>query len=497
MGLLSKILSGLGLELNLPENYKPTQTNSTNSPIQFTQKDYKVITEVVSKYLEVSRDYQKFYKEIERVRETYIAEVILDQFTFDTLTPDVSSDNIIEITPNIDNPELAKALEDFQLRFDIDRLVQDITPDLIAFGSYTLKPIIEEGQGIVEIKDDYLPYEVIPFYKGTDLEFYLKLDDKGKPNFYYNPTDFVVFFVNARRIRLRLGKGFLSYFSEEERKKLPSFLKIGTPLFTSGVIKKIKELDLLEKLVPASQIQLLSKGNVVGVYVSPTMSPEEASDFAKQLERKLNSLGVSVDKDLDQLSIVEILKGAGRIKVIPVTSEKGQITKLDYKPEESSNLLDSIQDLRQVILTSVGIPPELVFNSGDSTKNEILKRYSRYYRKLKYIQKAIVDGLRELTLIHLINKGISVTPEDFSIRFTNSIINIDDLDKIEYAVTITQNLSDIHRFVNDLQSDENLSQYVNTEGFAEYLNNELSKIGLDSLIQLPGEEQDYEANPTT
>jgi len=490
MGLLSKILSGLGLDFypELNEQVNTTSYQPKQDQVKFDKSDFRIVSELVSKYLEVTKNFQGFYKEIERVRETYIAEVILDQFTFDALTPDVSSDNIIDIVPNIDSKEIEKGLEDFQEKINVDRLVQDITPDLIAFGTYTVKPVIEEGEGLVEIKDEELPYEVIPFYKGTEIEFYLKLNEKGQPEF-YQPYEYVTFFVNARRIRVRIDKSIIRNLPQDKLDKIPTFLKVGTPLFTTGVIKKIKELDLLEKLIPASKIQMLSKGNVVGVYVPPSMSPDEALSFAKQLERKLNSLGISVDKDLDQLSITEILKGAGRIKVIPVTSEKGQVTKLDYKPEEPNDLLNSIQDLRQVILTSVGIPPELIFNTGNNTKGETLKRYSRYLRKLKYIQKAIVDGLRELVMLHLINKGISVTPEDFSVRFANTLVNIDDLDKIEFQVTVAQNLSDLNRFVQDLGQDDNLSQYVDYEGFAEFLNQELTKIGLDKVIKLPGEEQ--------
>jgi len=487
MGLMSKILLGFNFFSSNKENKELKQNDSNSISFKELESDFRVLSELYAKYLEVSKNYQRFFKEIEEIKETYIAEIILDQITYDVLTPDVSSDNIIEISPNRDDEELKEVLKEFEEIHNIDQLVLDITSDLVAFGSYTLRPIVREGEGIVEIVDDVRPGEVIPFYKNQEIQFHLKIDEKGKLSI-HEPTEYVTFFVNARRLRLELDKRYLSYIEKEKREKLPAFVKIGSPLFTIGVIKKIKELNLLEKLVPASKIHYLSKGNIVGVYVPPSLDPKEAFEYAKKIERKINSLGVAINKDLDQLSIVEILKGAGRIKVIPITNEKGQLTRLEYKPDEPSDLLNSIQDLREIILTSVGIPPELIFNTGNNTKGEILKRYSRYLRRLKYIQKAIINGIRELILIHLINKGLSVTPSDFTVRFANSLVNVDDLDKLEFQQATTQILSDVKRFVDELSEDEKMQEYVNVEGFAEYLNTELSKVGLDSLIHLPGEE---------
>jgi len=486
MSLIGKILSGLGI--NIFQNQVSHQPEEAKTLKVKNDFNFRELNELLSTYFQINRNYTQYYKEISRIKEIYIAEIILEQLAFDVLTPDISSQNIIEIVPNIDNKELKDALKEFEEIHNIDQLVSDIIQDLIAFGSYPLRLVIEEGKGIVEIIDDLEPYEVIPFYRNQELEFYLRLDEYGNPEI-HSPHEFVVFLIDAKRIKLKLDKRYLYYIEQKKGKQFPRYIKVGSPLFSPGVIKKIKELDLLEKLIPASKINTLSKGNVVGVYVPPSMSPEEALEFAKKIERKLNALGIGINKDLDQLSITDILKGAGRIKVIPVTNEKGQVVKIDYKPEEPSDLLDVIQNLREVILTSIGIPPELIFNTGNSTKGEILKRYSRYLRKLKYIQKAIVNGLKELVLIHLVNKGLSVTPKDFSVRFTNTLVNVDDLDKLEFQQATTQILTDIKRFVDELKQDEELSQYVNNEGFVEYLNNELTKVNLDKLIQLPGEEK--------
>ena len=481
MGIFSKL--GLLFGGNKDQT---TESNINNSDNLMSLRDYRVLAELLSSYLSVSKDYIGFCKEIDKIKDTYIAEIILEQITNDVLAPEVSSDNIVEIVPNIDDEKLEKELKEFENRFNIDQLIMDITPDLIAYGEYTLRLVVEDGEGVVEIIDDVYPGKVIPFYRRQDIQFYLELDNYNKPVI-HQPSDFVKFFVSFKRIRLRLDKRLFSDLNIGDF-ELPSSVKLGSPLFTPGIIKKIKELNLLEKLIPASKIQTLSKGNVIGVYVPPQMDPKEALNYAKELERKLNALGVAIDKDLDQLSIVEILKGAGRIKVIPVTSEKGQITKLDYKSDEPTELLSSIEDIRRVILSSVGIPPELVFNTGDNTKGEILKRYSRYLRKLKYIQKAIVNGIKELIIIHLINKGITVTPSDFSVRFTNSLTSIDHLDNLEVQQATVQILSDIKRFIDDLKDD--MEDYIDRENFARFLNREMTRIGMDAIIVLPGEEKD-------
>ena len=450
--------------------------------------DKRTIIDLISAYESTTRDLRGYYKQIEEIKDTYIAEIILEQISYDVITPDVSGDPIVSIAPTTDDKRISDALEELTQRVDIDQLIMDIIDDLIAYGEYTIKPVVEEGEGVVDIIDT-TPGEVVSFYENQELAFHLRTNPDTGQYTIHEPHEYVKFYISSKRIKLKLPGKLTKYVREKERASIPEYIRLGSPLFTPGKIKKIKQLNLLEELIPAIQVQSISRGSLLGVYVPPSMEPKEALDYARRLENKINNVGVGINRDMDRISVAEIIKSATYKKVIPITSEKGQVTEIHDSRKDAFDILSPINDLREVILTSVGIPPELVFNTerGEGRRSEILKKYSRYFRKLKYIQKSIINGLKELVRIHLANRGIYNVKNSFTIRFNNFLINIDDLDKLEFQQATAQILSDIKRFIDELE--DNYSDYIDKEKFIEYINSELTKVGLDPIIRLPGEER--------
>ena len=448
----------------------------------------KTLMDLIAAYESSTRDIRKFYKQIEEIKNTYIAEIILEQIIYDVITPDESSSSVISISPTTDDREVKEALDELQERVNIDQLVMDIIDDLISYGEYAVKPIVEEGKGIVDIEDTK-PGEVISFYRNQDLMFHVRIDPDTGKYYLHEPGEYVKFYVSSKRIRLELPGELVRYIRERKGIDIPRYVRLGSPLFTPGRIKKIKQLNLLEDLIPAIQIQSMRKSSVLGVYVPPSMPPKEALEFARKLEEKINDIGIGVNTNIEHITVTDILRSATYKKVIPVTSEKGQVTEIHDPKRDVFDILEPIENLREVILSSVGIPPELIFNTSrsESRRAEILKRYSRYFRKLKFIQMSILEGIRDLVRIHLVNRG--VTSDDFVVRFNNSLINVDDLDKLEFQQATVQILSDIKKFVDEISSDEFYKDYIDREQFIIYMNNELSKVGLDPILKLPGEEE--------
>jgi hypothetical protein len=213
-------------------------------------------------------------------------------------------------------------------------------------------------------------------------------------------------------------------------------------------------------------------------------------EAAKRMEGLLNKK-VGVDTERGQLTLENIMTSAGRLKVIPIFGDKGELRKFDYKQDEPDELLASVNDIRKVICDSVGIPYELIFVSDTVSKGELLRRYARYVRKLKSIQFAIADGIRQICYIHLTNKGINFVPDDIKVDFKNKLVEIDNLNKLEFLDTTVGMLKNAKDFIVDLMSEDSpLKGYIRVTVFKDFINEQLSLVGLRGLIDETPEEKE-------
>jgi hypothetical protein len=389
-------------------------------------KNYQVAAAYSTIYTKVERYRKDIIIEVEKLRDFYLTDVIVNQFADDALSPDVVTNEILTVYS--DNESINKELQWLEAEvIDFDDLAIGITPDLISYGEYTLATRIEAGEGLLDLSDTVEQDKVIPLDKNGDIQGYL-VQEKGKL-FVKPPSDFVKFSLSSKKIRIDLYQEFSHLKDKDELKKIPRYIRIGKSLLYP-VRAKIKELELLEQLVPATKLSKLSQGTVVGLQVPPAYDIEKAMEAAKRMEGILNKK-IGVDAGTGQLTIENIMSSAGRLKVIPTFGDKGSIQKFDYKQDEPDELLSSVNDIRKVICDSVGIPYELIFVSDTVSKGEILRRYARYVRKLKNIQRAISEGIRQICYIHLTNKNISFTEDDIKIDFKNKLVEIDNLNKLD------------------------------------------------------------------
>lgn len=501
----------------------------------YDPKDYRVASALAATYMKVSDSRKKLIRDVDRMRSFYLVDVIITQITEDALAPEIGTGYVLEASSN--NPEIQKEIDLLEEKFDFDQLAMSITPDLLAYGEYTLEAKIkanprsnnvphdpqsatqakmtkgdenklneeiemEDDYGLDEIKDTVDQGSVVAISKWNHIEGYVVSDGKGQI-VWKEPADFIKFSLSSTRVRIDLFKEFgLKNIPEKWAEKLPRFVRVGKSVIYP-IIAKLKELELLEALVPATKLSKLSQGSLIGVSVPAGMDIERAMDVAKQMEQLINKK-VGVDPVLGELTIENIMSVAGRIKTIPQFGDKGQLSKMDYKPDEPDELLSSLTDIRKAILTSVGIPYELVFGGEDSKKGEILKKYARYLRKLKNIQKSIEEGIRQIIYIHLANKGIDFKTDDIKVEFMNKLIEVDNLDKLEFMDTTVGLLDNVKKFVLEINDTPATAGRVNVEALLQFLNDQLNVIGFTNIIKVdpkdtkpqPDATQDYvDTNP--
>lgn len=440
-------------------------------------KDFQVTSALSSIYSKIVTHRTEIVREVQRVRHFYISQVILDQFAEDALSPDVATGDILEVTS--EDKKIKQSLDDFDAKFGWDRIVNDFKEDLLSYGEYTLGIELSKTDGITKINDDVEQERVVAITEHGEIVNYLVMDDRNRPTL-ESPDKFVKFMLGRNKIRVNLQEDpiFKAAFRNNKLKGVPRFVRVGRSVLWP-IISKIKELELLEQLIPASVLTKLSAGTIIGVTVAAAMNVDDAFEACKKVEQLLNKK-IGLDVNTKELTVENIMNSAGRMKAVPVFGDKGQLQRFDYKPEEPENLLSSVEDIRRTILSSVGIPYELIYG-GDESKGAILKRYARYIRKLKAIQSGIVEGVRTMAYFHLINSGHSLKEDDITITFRNKLVQVDVLDELEFLDTTVGMIRGVFEFFVE---DEMMQKVTRKEPFLKWMDEKVAVLGLKDVVDI-------------
>lgn len=436
----------------------------------------------------ISRTKQGIIKGVDDFGDNWLVDALVQQLTDDSLTPDITTGDILDIQSR--NRKVKKELEYLDEKFGFDTLITDFVPDMIRYGEYTYSTKIDKSKGLTDIYDDVDQTKVIAMTKLGVLENFLTRtdvsDDREKIQL-VKPGNFIMFTLSGKRLRLDLHEEFggaetFKKVMVQLQKKIPRYVRIGRS-FIYPVIDKIKELRLLETLVPASKLYKLAQGSVIGVTVPGNMAPDDAYKVCKKVESLINK-SVAIDQTNDVLSVQDILATAGRTRVVPnFGGDRGYMNKMDYKMDEPEDMVASIRDIRESICTSFGVPSELIFNNDGSQKGELLKRYARYLRKLKSIQKGVVSGVRHMVEVHLVNKGIDYRQSDIQIEFRNKLIEIDNIDSLEFTDTSVNMIKNVKEFLSELAGEEfDFSKNIDKDKVTKFLNDQMKIAGMVGMM---------------
>jgi hypothetical protein len=495
-------------------------------------KDFYTLTAYSSIYARVSDKLKEVIETVDGIRYFYLVEVMLNQITEDALAPKIGDDDIFKFS--CQKEDIQKELDDLKKRLGLDQLIENIAPDLLAYGEYTLKTKIgtskkpvkndlkggdskfipKAGKGIIDVKDIVDQGTVVSLTQDGVTEGYIVYDEERGRVEIKEVADYIKFSMGGTRIKIETSKILPVGTARNPQVKeiidnIPRFIRMGKSVLYP-VIPKIKELEILEKLIPATKINKLSQGNLVGMNLPENYNLEEAEEAVRRIESMVNKK-ISVDPVANEITVESILSTAGKTKVIPLFGDKGRLDQMDFRDNEPDDLLGSAKEIRELILDSVGIPSELVFKSDGDTKAEVLKRYAKYLRKLKKLQKTISQGIKQIAFIHLANKDIPFKEEEIEVVFNNNLVEIDNLDKLEHADVTLSLLGNVRDFFNDMVEEESpYKDNINLDKVTEYLEENLSTIGMADAIltkkeggakadpdAVQNDDVDSKGNPTT
>ena len=92
-------------------------------------------------------------------------------------------------------------------------------------------------------------------------------------------------------------------------------------------------------------------------------------------------------------------------------------------------------------------------------------------------------GLKQLALIHLVNKGYSnVNMDSIEVKFANSLVNVEDLDKIEFIDALVSTLGNLVGTAKEISEATNAA--INGEALSSFLTRYLKVVNLENLFKM-------------
>jgi len=449
-------------------------------------KDDNPITKVNLSILKQQESLSKHFKEIDDIKDFYLSEMMISRIIDDALNPIGGEDEIFKVTVKNDdgsvNEIATQEINNFKKEFNIEKIITDISPDILAYGPHYLRLDVntidsdKTLKGIVNIHDDVDPKNIIPVWRDNRIIYYNVIKD-GKiirePAYKYA---FFGYSTSRKKVKIELNDEDVVYFRTAEGILRP-------------VLQNLKTLYLLEGLVYINLIKKASKQDILGVNIPDSVKPDEAVQIAKTYEKLVNKSINSIEFNFDEVkeTLEQILQHTNTIKVVPNWSDKGQVEKIDFGVfDDLDDLFEKIEDTRNIILQTNGFPPSVFEN--DVSRMDLIQNSVRYSKKLKTFQSSIKNSLAQLFLIHLVNCGYDVNMKNIEVQFLN-VVNLNDLEKIEFLNMTIDMMSNINEFVQSFaENADDLGVNVDQTVIIDFYNKTFEKMFGKTIFKLQNQE---------
>ena len=428
----------------------------------------------LTNYLSPSSQKIRILRELNRFRDFWLAEAIISALSGDVLSVSPSGE-CVTISYTGDNSKIQDAIEQLQKQVDIDYALSNLIYDLAWYGEYNLDIKTDPSKGVVGLQESsrLAPWNTYSIWDATGTQpKYILINGKA-----VDAGNYLVLSLPPRssftlppRVRIKglknTGKGY--------------WFRSGTPILKPA-LPKLRELYLMEIAIPGARLLNLLSPKYVGIQVPPGLPVDKVEGLLERYDNMLNrNLKIARTGYLE----IEDLLGKGvYVKSVPVAGDKGQITTIDLTDSRYGSMVDELQDVRKAVCIAVGVPPSYILGEEGLGRQDALKQYVRYARKVRMITQELGRGLKELVKKHLAILGYK-TPEDtIKVQFTHSI-NIEELDRVEYEDTL---FSTISNTVSSLKGLEDSGVRVTPDTLKAYLQNKLGSLGLSVEEVPPGE----------
>lgn len=405
---------------------------------------------------------QEFIFLSNELRKFYIYNTLLDVITDDVLNPNLNGE-ILEITT--DREDIKEHIDELVENIDLDWHLSDVVRDTLDYGDYALGLETEKGSGVVKLNDTVDQLNILAMYEGSRPSKFL-LMKKGQ-FVLAESFEYAHFLAGSKKLRYQI-ENVARYHSpdsstgippvdrstipDELRKELPDYIRVGEPMFR-GMASKIRDLQLLEQLMPATKLNQLTMSQFISVKMPNSVDPKDVMEVLHKYEDLLN-VPVGINVESARITLAEILSATQKTRVIPDFSDgKGQLNSLQLRGNQTiDDILNAVKDIREVITTSLGIPPSVLFGSLENRAAD-LRKYSRYVKRIQVLRRSIVRAVEHIILVHLAFCDVEATKQDFKVSFKNSLIDVAELENMELEDSKQAMIRNSMQLVNAIQAN--------------------------------------------
>jgi hypothetical protein len=420
------------------------------------------IAKLYTSFVECGRYKEQIYRAIQELEEYTLPTMIIEIMKDDVLSPNEATGEIFQISS--DNKKYDAVLKGMESRLRLDAVINDICADLLLYGEYPLK-VYTNLERVESLEELMIPYGIVPVFQGLEIVKYLVKTGGTWGQFgggvrQVSPGDYIMFLRNPKKMRV-IPSEYNAYLAR-------GTLKVGRSIFPLQTLEKIKALSVMEMLIPVSRLLQLDRNTVLGVRLGQQMQLKQALSACREYERFLNTRVTSTAS----LDINQVINNIGKYKVLPILGDKGTVEEMPVNPPEMGDLND-IVDMRNQVVSSVGLPPSYVFGETGATSMESLKSYVRYLRKLESVQSCLKEGLKHLGLVELFLNGFTeATKDDVDVTFSN-IVSIANIERLEFLDILVSLLGNYTNFIGTLKEIEGASDYISTVDMLQFVRSKL------------------------
>lgn len=425
---------------------------------------------------------QELFRTLDSVKNNDVVQTILDVILDDGFSHDVKCDlfDIAYLSGDEEDREADEMITE-ELNLDMKALhfqevIENILDDSIFYGEQFIRHSVEEGKGIVQFHDNVVVEDTMAVCKINRPDFYL--EKKGSRIYSRSTDEITQVCIGPRKIRMKVEDKFLT-----GTRRLDEYMRIGRSVIYPA-LDKIKQLQTLELADLADTIKKIIAPVLVSVGVPANASPQDLTEITEKYEKVLSDAFANL-VGIDNLDIQTVVSMLTNVRVVPsFTDGKGAISTLDITNDDK-NTLERINADRSAIANATGVPDYYLSLTGATggSKLETLKVYSRYSRKLLVLQDSIAEAIRDIIILHYRKKtGVILTRENLKINF-KSIVSVEALDYMEYAVAAVQTLNDVYSTISTIAESSHLNVVVNQEALLNLVNKFMETIeGVDNLL---------------
>ena len=492
--------------------------SGNNLLTSMSQEDRQILEALLKVYNQHITTKKELLTQARQLFETDIVQTVIDVMIddgFNSFNNEKEEFRIEYILPEDDKEVLGEdfqnkvqnIIDEFVDKFDIKARTAELVPELLRDGEYAFGVCFDdkENEGVTKIVDDLDVINLLPFYEGNKLSFVMNQEEFEDDNYgikhnvamnknmkmpkVYDPEHIIFFRLKGptkKRINMSLfyDNQFRQEFKQRTSITLPKYVRVPLPIYYSAM-KNLNRLQLMENVSTVLNLSDVLKPEIVSLTIPANTNPIEAQQILRDYERHLNDTGELGNADF--LDITTLATQANRRKVLPQWSDsKGALQSTGIGSEsKSGGAWDTINNLRNLIALSIGIPPFYInINDSPADKAQTIKLYSRYTRKLTSLQKSLADGLKDLIWLHCKKKGLNISKDNINISF-KAITSGDSLDDTDMMVATVAGINDLYKGIEEITSSDANNLVIDDEQFKTLFDSLTSRyLNISDLIKI-------------